>query len=213
MTSKKIQFIIISIIFFIPIIVFAHQPRIVTEQITTKINNPEISQAFYGELIGSPAYYIINSQESFSLYINILSPEIKNADKDFSVDVNINEEIIFTLDGINYEWKSFYEEFAGDNYHEGPDKKITAGPGLYTLKVFSPDNIGKYVLVVGEKEEFPPAEIINTIKTLPKLKKDFFEKSPLTAFSNKIGLFLFIPILILIILVVAIMIFIKKRKK
>jgi len=210
---KKIPFIlIISILSFsIGTKILAHQPRIVSDESLIKVNNPEVSQAFYGELKGEPVYYQIEEGNEFSLYVGILSPQIEGADKDFSVEVIKGEKTIFILDGTSQEWKSFYEEFGGDYYHEGPEKKISVEPGIYTLKVFSPDNQGKYVLVVGEKEEFPFKEIVNTVQRLPRLKRDFFDKSPFTAFFNTIGLFIFGPIIL--ILVIIFVFLYRKRKK
>ncbi len=71
--------------------------------------------------------------------------------------------------------------------------------GLYRIEVFSPSNTGKYVLSIGKEESFTFSETLHTLKSLPVLKKDFFEKSPLTAFFNLIGLFLLIFIILLII--------------
>lgn len=202
-------------------IVFAHQPRLVDQDLTI-VENPEISQAFYGELTGEPAYYQIQAGESFSLYVGILVPDIPNIDKDVSVGVYKDDEFIALLDGTNHEWVEYYEEFAGDNYFWGPEYKdknieefkikgIQAEPGIYTFEVFSPDNLGKYVFVVGEIEEFPADEIVNTFKILPKLKTDFFEKSVFSIFSSRIGTFLLIPI-VLIIGIIFLVVLIKKKK-
>jgi len=211
---KKILTFAISILFvLVGTVVLAHQPRLVFDKNYIRIENPEISQAFYGELKGEPAYYQIEEKYGFNLYVGILSPKIEGADKDFSVETSRNGEIIFVLDGISQEWLSFYEEFGGDYYYEGPENRISVEPGIYTLKVFSPDNRGKYVLVVGEKEEFPLKEIINTVKTLPRLKKDFFGKSSLTAFFNIIGLFLFGPLIVLFVIIFFIILYKKKRHK
>jgi hypothetical protein len=62
--------------------------------------------------------------------------------------------------------------------------------GTYVVVVTSSDNAGKYALAVGKKESFPIGEIIRTIGVLPRLKKEFFGKSPLTAFFNLSGAFL-----------------------
>jgi len=206
-------FLILIIAFLFPVTTLAHQPRLVLNKNYIKIENPEISQAFYGELNGEPNYYLLEEDSNFTLYVGILSPQIEGADKDFSVGVEKEGNIIFTLDGLNHNWESFYEEFGGDYYYEGPDNKILAEPGIYKLKVFSLDNRGKYVLVVGEKEEFPLSEILNTIRVLPKLKKDFFGKSSLTAFFNMIGLFLFGPLIFLLIIIFSIIFYKKKRHK
>lgn len=57
--------------------VTAHQPRLEVGQNATYENaivveTPEISQAFYGKLTGSPNYYKITSDKPFKLYINLL---------------------------------------------------------------------------------------------------------------------------------------------
>jgi len=195
--NKRVLIPIIITCLFLCFQAEAHQPRIVSGP-TTEINNPDVSQAFYGELKGRPAHFTIDSKNSFPLYVGLLSPRVKEADKDFSVIVKRDDAVILGLNGMEYEWEPFYEEFGGDYYFRGPEEKLMVGPGLYNLEVFSPDNQGKYVLVVGEKEEFPPREIINTIAILPKLKKDFFERSPFAAFFNLSGLFLLIFFLIII---------------
>jgi hypothetical protein len=183
----------------------AHQPRLVFDKTSSIenpfiISNPEVSQAFYGELKGMPDYYLIDS-ENFSLYLSILSPAgISNERKDFSVEVN-NGEII--LNGTNFTWTKFFEEFAGDNYWQGPEIEVNASAGKYLVKVSNPDNTGKYSLVVGRIESFPFGETVKTIYVMPKLKT-FFETSPFTAFFNIIGLFLFGAIAIIITLILII---------
>ncbi|MBU1934952.1 hypothetical protein KKF04_02755, partial [Patescibacteria group bacterium] len=109
-----------------------------------------------------------------------------------------------------------------DGYYEGPELRsnekneypigVKVEGGKYEVEVYSPDNMGKYVLAVGTIESFPLNEIINTVKTMPKLKSGFFEKSSLTAFNNKIGMFIFGPAIILLLLI-GVIIYLMKRKK
>ncbi len=190
--------------------VVAHQPRVGFEGILEnpiQVEKPEISKAYYGELEGNPEYYEINSDDDFLLYLNILAPDIQGARKDFIVEVLQNDKIIFILDDAN--WGEFYEPFGGDNYLMGPELEEQVASGTYIIKVSNPDNVGKYSLAVGKIESFPPIEIIKTIFALPKLKKDFFNKSPLTAYFNYSGLFL----LILLILIIALIFGIRYLKK
>ncbi len=219
MKTKEILIIFFIFIFFVSKTTFAHQPRIVSEQFTL-IRNPEVSQAFYGNLKGKSDYYQINSNEDFNLYVGILVPDIKDIEKDVSVRIVLeheheeeHEETTYFLNGTDYEWAYYYEEFGGDSYYQGPELKTTAEKGTYIIEVFSQDNQGKYVLVVGEKEEFPLDEFINTIITLPRLKEEFFEKPAYTAFFNLIGLFLLVIIIAIIAILYIIFRFIKKRKK
>lgn len=223
---KKILIFTICVLFIsTATAVFAHQPRLVNENFV-EVENPEISQAFYGELSGEPVYYRIESSEPFNLYVGILVPDIPDIDKDVSAELyqekDGQKELLALLDGLNHDWPSYHEEFANDNYFWGPEfkaedatgftpkgKEVEAG--VYLVKVFSPDNLGKYVFVVGEKEEFPTGEIINTVKVLPKLKSDFFGKSGWSAFFNRIGLYLAIPLAIIIIILLILTVLIARK--
>ncbi len=184
--------------------VTAHQPRLITDEQTVDIKKPEISQAFYSTLKGQPDVYQIKVDDDFLLYLSILVPDLPNIQKDISAKVMLideqgNKDLLFTMHGETHHWEEFYEPFAGDHYYQGPEKEKTMSAGLYRVEVFSPSNMGKYVLSIGKEESFTFSETLHTLKSLPVLKKDFFEKSPLTAFFNLIGLFLLISIIILII--------------
>jgi hypothetical protein len=196
-------------------LVLAHQPRIGFDTGTLEnpieVEEPEISKAYYKELVGNPEYYKINSNQDFLLYLNLLSPDIENAKTDFIVEVLKDEEIVFILE--SEEWGEFYEPFGGDNYLQGPELEEQVSSGIYIIKVSNPDNLGKYSLAVGKIESFPPVEIIKTIFALPKIKKDFFNKSPLTAYFNISGLFLLILLIILLGLIFLIRYLVIKYKK
>jgi len=223
--------------FFLTTAGSAHQPRIVSEEMT-HIENPEVSQAFYAELKGNPDFYQIKSEAPFKLYVGILVPDLEGIDKDVSVEItredlqigeklvqeHENEEALIILSGLEYEWTRLYEPFGGDWYWEGPELRgnspeeelpegIKVNEGVYTIKVFSPDNQGKYALVVGEKEEFPLKEMVHTLFTLPKLKAEFFERSPWTAYFNLVGVFLAISIGILIGIIVAVVVLVKRMRR
>jgi hypothetical protein len=215
----------------------AHQPRIVSGELT-QIENPEVSQAFYGQLKGKPDYYQIKSDGPFSFYVGILVPDLEGIGKDISVEIRKGHEyderqpehehekgeILFFLNGLDHEWTYYYEEFGGDSYYKGPELRrnpdeeglprgVDVDEGTYTIKVFSPDNEGKYVLVVGEREEFPLNEVINTLFVLPRLKAEFFGKSPWTAYFNLIGLFLLISVLVIVGIVVVVVVLVKRGRK
>ena len=207
---KKI--ILILFVFMMLGLVLAHQPRVGFDATTLEnpieVEKPEISKAYYGDLEGSPEYYQIDSNQDFLLYVNILAPDIEGARTDFIVEVFQNDEVIYTLDDKN--WGEFYEPFGGDNYLMGPEFEEQVNAGTYLIKVSNADNLGKYSLAIGKIESFPPLEIIKTIIALTKLKKDFFNKSPLTAYFNLSGLFLLILLALIIALVFIIRFLIKK---
>jgi hypothetical protein len=217
---------------------YAHNPRMVESGAVTNIQDPEVSQAFYGILSGKPQQYFINTLDPIRLYAGLLVPDIPGATKDFSAEItqvgkfvngagqNASGEKVTgfagkktslsTLDGTKTEWKRFYEEFGGDWYWRGPETAPIGSPtaaspaGLYEIKVSNPGNQGKYVLVVGDQEKFPPREIWNALLTMPHVKA-FFGKSPYTAFFNRIGLFLFGPLILLVVAGLGVWLWIRKR--
>ncbi len=174
----------------------AHNPRLVynTDALPEKpiiINNPDISQAFYGRLKGWEEYYRFKVTTSTNFYWQTLVPAVKDITKDVSAELidNNNGQVIAKIDAKDSEWKPYYEEFAGDNYFSGPSSTLMIAPGTYDIRVFNNNNEGKYVLVVGQKEVFTPKEMVYTIVNLPVLKT-YFNESPLTAYFNYVGLFM-----------------------
>lgn len=180
----------------------AHQFRFPEDEEVTVISNPEVSQAFYGELNWNPAFFEIVSQEPFNLYVGITVPAVENIDTDYLVEVFKDGEQFITLDGKEQEWIKFFEPFGGDDYLRGPEYEMQVGKGKYTIKVSSPDNEGKYVLIVGRKEVFTVDDVINTVQTLPILKEEFFDTSAWMAFFNYTGVFLlFVTVAVMSILI------------
>jgi len=197
--------------------VFAHQPRIVYRQQIPQTNpilikNPEISQAFYAELKGQPEYYKIVSEKEINLYVQILSPKIKDAKKDFLVEVVKDSDVIILLNDANSIWTEFYEPFVGDSYWKGAAFSQRVPKGEYRIKIYNPDNRGKYVLVVGRAEAFPIDETLKLFISLPQLKQ-YFGKSGFTAFFNLVGLFFLIQIVIIVVVIRGSVWLVRKVKK
>jgi hypothetical protein len=199
---KLVPIILLAALLLASVVGSAHLPRLVESNITN-VENPENSQAFYGELRGVPDIYVIDSDTSFRLYASLLLPATGDIEKDVSVKIcreGSDDANCTVLDGMSHEWIPYYEEFGGDYYYNGPElvayqdgkivKGIDSGPGKYTLKVFSPDNKGKYVLVVGEKEKWSAIEFLNTVYLMPKLKSDFFDRPAHEAYFNIFGIFM-----------------------
>ncbi|MDO8592629.1 MAG: hypothetical protein Q7R92_02540 [bacterium] len=171
----------------------AHQPRYVPDSQLVLIKNPAISQAFYGELKGDSAHYLIDLKQEQALYLRILVPDLPEIKKDKTVTVDYAPELgvkaagFAKLDPASAPWENFHEEFAGDDYWQGPELKRPAEAGYYLIKVSSPDNTGKYVLVIGDKEEFPAAEIGKALIAVPQLKMKFYDKPVWQWFNGKVG--------------------------
>ncbi len=166
---------------------YAHQPYMVTDTGVTKVDKPEVSKAFYAELFGNPAVYEITSPDSFDLYVNILVPDEVGMPTDLSVTVTRGTDTVAALEGPAHKWTKFYEPFGGDSYLMGPEQRLRVGPGMYVATVSRPSNKGRYVLAVGEREEFTFKEIVRIVGLMPRLKRDFFGKAPIRALLDPLG--------------------------
>lgn len=183
----------------------AHQPRYAKDEQLVIIKNPDISQAFYGELQGRPAYYLIDLKVAQDLSFQILVPDRPEILKDKTVTVDYAPALgqaalsFAIIDPTAAVWRNFYEDYAGDNYFEGPQVKKLGQAGYYFIKITSPDNTGKYVLAVGEKEEFTALETVKALITIPQLKKNFFQEPLKEWFNGKIGKYFGIGLLIVLV--------------
>jgi len=223
------QKLFILFLFFLPLATLAYQPRLTVNQNYLEILKPETSQAFYGELKGQSAVYKIKSTTSFRLYLGLLVPALDNADQDFSARVYVKDELsnwqmIYFLDGLKMSWLKFYEGFTNDDYLRGPELKseealsdklrgVEMAAGIYTIEVFSPDNLGRYVLVVGDQEELSVQEAIGALSILPAIKKDFFNKSPFSALFTWLAFYLLLLALAVLLPIMAIIILIFTIRK
>ena len=165
----------------------AHQPRIVYGTTPILIDEPEVSKAYYAELRGQPAEYAIISDAPFELYVGLTVPDIPGAETDFRVTITSGGEAVAELDGAAHEWTPFHEEFAGDDYLNGPEFRTQAAAGEYEITVSSPDDLGKYVLATGERELFRADDIIYALVVVPELKSDYFGKPKATFLLSVFG--------------------------
>ena len=195
--NSGILIAILLVLFFSMSALTAHQPRLETGT-NVSINNPiivenpEISQAFYGTLRGSPDYFKINSDIPFKLYLNLLVPASPGIAGDFvSAQVlDANGNVLITLNGTNSTWTPYFEEFGGDNYLKGPEVTQQLPAGTYFIKVFNAENQGKYNIAIGDIESFPIDESLTALVTIPLLKEQFFGKPVTTLFFEFLGLVL-----------------------
>jgi hypothetical protein len=184
----------------------AHQPRLVTQESATVLD-PEVSKAFYDTLTGQPRVYNIYSKINFNLYLNILVPE-SNPKARYSAEVYMldggKREKIAVLDGNIMTWQKYFEPFGHDTYYKGPELKKRLRAGFYEIEVHGSKNQGRYALAIGEEEKFPYKEVLKALKVIPKLKKDFFQTSPVTFILSPMGMMYLGIILLLAMLIGAI---------
>ncbi|MEI8339036.1 MAG: hypothetical protein WCF94_00015 [bacterium] len=204
----------------------AHQPRLVYKAVSTidipfVIQTPDISQAFYGQFKEAKAeYYKVTLPAEQNLYLSLLTPDNTEAAKEVSAQViklnSPDSDIKMSLNGQKFTWKKYYEDYAGDNYYQGPslEKKLPAGD--YLITVTAKDNVGKYVLVTGKTEAFPFKEAVKTLFALPSLKMGFFGTSFFSVFAGIIGKYLLyslIGLLVIVLLVIGLVWYFIRRRK
>jgi len=161
--------LLLFILFLFSMPVHAHQPKLINYSPTIesphKVFFPEISKAYYSKLTGQPHYYVINSEDDFLFYTSILSPKINEEPSRFSLEVlDGDQNIVYKVDGLDFEWTAWYEPYARDWYWKGPEIGVESGKefqtsftidaGTYYIKVFNESNTGHYSLAVGEAEFF-----------------------------------------------------------
>lgn len=193
----------------------AHVPVLVepeTVDATIVIDDADLSQAFYGTMVGFPHTYEIVATEPFTLFTQILVPDIEASTNNISgIVIKVPEEgkrvqEVTRLTAKDATWESEYEPFGGDTYRNGPQFETTLEPGTYRIEVHTPDNLEKYVLVVGTREEMT----IGYIELVRRMAgvKEFFGKSQLMVIQSP---FVYGPLLLMVLLGVCIA-YLRRRK-
>jgi NADH dehydrogenase [ubiquinone] 1 alpha subcomplex assembly factor 1 len=186
MQVAKVILFCTSILFLVSSIAHAHRPVIVKNQSSKEkpvlVKEPEISYAYYGELVGEPHYYKIVYPKEFILYVNVLVPDFSPKTEpipkhDMSFQISADAQPLFTAEGNESEWQRFYERYGRDHYYMGPEFEQGVPAGTYLIKVFSGNNKGKYALAIGKKENFTPWGLVGAMLKARSLDKWFFKPS------------------------------------
>ena len=139
-----------------------------TEAYNSSINEPalpyeifsietdiEEQSEYLGELKGDPHMYEFTLDEG-----STLSLELRQA-KDSSIPFNIivikentdkkGVAEVGRLKGANLEWKEFSDSVLGIKLNQGEVFEKEIDKGVYRVEVSTPDNFGKYMLVMGSE--------------------------------------------------------------
>ena len=165
----------------------AHQP-VVVDSDTTEVVDPEISKAYYGVLSGAAHTYVITSDIEFDLYVGILVPDSESPKRDVKAEIFRGDELLETLGGVDAEWVTFYEPFAQNTYWDAGEYRLRAAPGVYSVRISSPDNASKYSLAIGEIEYFGLEDRANALAVLPGIQQEFFGLSAYELLGTRYGL-------------------------
>ncbi|RLT54116.1 MAG: hypothetical protein DWI70_06685 [Chloroflexi bacterium] len=165
----------------------AHQPVVVASD-TTEVVDPEISKAYYGVLSGAAHTYLIRSDIEFDLYVGILVPDSESPKRDVKAEIFRGDELVETLGGVDAEWVTFYEPFGQNTYWDAGEYRLRAAPGVYSIRISSPDNTSKYSLAIGEIEFFDLEDRANALAVLPGIQEEFFGSSAVELVGTRYGM-------------------------
>jgi len=207
---------ILLLVLLCPLLVDAHVPvlpEFASYDDAKTIVSPDISRAYYGELTSFPhRYEFVIEENNRDLFVEVLVPDIEAAANNIDAiivkqhDAGYVDEVA-RLSAKDATWESFYEWFGGDSYRRGPGFEKTVEPGKYILEVFNANNVGKYVLVVGKKEDFSEVSIFETQQRIYEVKR-FYGKSPLAVLQSP---FYYVPTSVIIL--IALILWYRHRKQ
>jgi hypothetical protein len=195
----KNKLIITAMLLWLPLVIFSHQPRLVTTE-TVAVSNPEDSQVFYDELKGKPRIYRLASKVPFNLSVAVLVPKTSNSEGRYSLAIYHVNKMREKVGGINankIEWQDFHEPFVNEYYLQGSKFNKQLHPGTYEIWIFGEHDRGKYALVVGDKEKNSFRSVIEEIPLLLELKRNFFNESTATFAWSIIGGLYFVSFLLI----------------
>ncbi len=207
--------ILFFIALFIPAnVVLAHVPTVVLQTSlhdVYSIDDPTLSQAFYGTQSGFPHTYEIRVKEPFLLRAEVLIPDTDKATENVT-GIIIKEtgrqgrvEEVARMLAKDASWESFYEFWGGDTYRRGGVFEREVEPGVYRIEVSTPDNESPYVLVVGTREEWGGVGYFEMVGRIADVK-EFFGKSKFRIIESPL---VYIP---LFIVTLAVLFFIYRRR-
>jgi hypothetical protein len=178
------------------------------------IADPTLAQAFYGHMDNFPHMYEIHAKEPFLLSLQILMPDIDSSKNNISgVIIKVPEgggrvTEIASLSAQEAGWGTTFQSLDGNKYREGPAFQKELEPGMYRIEVHTPDNIEKYILRVGTRDEMT----IGYIELLRRISEiqTFFGKSTL---HGVVSPYLYVPLAGVIVSVVGLSVYIWRRRR
>ena len=159
-----------------------------SQQETIQVKNPQTSQAFYDELQGKPKIYFIDFIEASDLDLNLSVPAT-GADRTISYFADIfllsdiaESEKVASIGGSVLDWQESYDPLIREYYYRGSDLSQQLPAGKYRVEVYSTDNLGKYILQIGQEKPDDILSFLNIYWQLPFLKLTYFKTSVLQFF-------------------------------
>lgn len=166
----------------------------------TEISQPFHDQIFYGKLNGFPHNFNITLEEDSEIYLEVHEFDSLHETPDKNVLlVGINKRgpvtKITRLDATSATWEDTKDAVSRDEYVRGPSYAGNLTAGNYLIEVSSPENIGRYALVVRQTEQTSSFDPLREYVRVYKLKM-FLDKSVFSVFVSPIY---YVPLLLFVV--------------
>ncbi len=181
-------------------------------EVVTIVGDPNVQQSILGDLSGSPEMFEIVSDVPF-----VLSAEIRAIGDgallpDFSGIVIRQKELrgveeVSRLLATDADWSLITEPATGLPYRAGPFYSEEVPAGTYRIEVSTPENIGKYILVIGSSKSS-----VGYFASFASVKAvyAFYNRSSFSMFSSP---YVHYPIGILLLLVLLVGTWVWQRRR
>lgn len=171
----------------LPSLAHAHWPEVlgdVPQNAVETVPDPTMSRAYYGTLEGHPHMYEFTLAATTTVFLQTLSPDLERAaGSELVKPTGLLVEMlpsgrvaeITRLYPAASKWPVEYEPFGGDRYLEGPVFEDVLPPGRYRFEVSTPDNVTKYMFVIGTEERWGSTNPFSLLGRIYQVKQ-FYEK-------------------------------------
>ncbi len=207
--------IFLALLLVLPLSLSA-QELIIVENAETRVSNPQVYRAYYGELTGSPHVFTFNvPSDGYTVKAVVLAPDTEDVSTDIVAEMISDKnpgESFARVDGGMIEWQRFFDTSGRDSYLAGPVLENTVTTGSYRIQVSSPDNQGAYVLVFEGEDGFLLGQVISRFGALPTIKSEFFGKSALEAYTTPLLLWPVVTTLLLLASVIILLIVYRRMR-
>jgi len=204
--------LLLFVLIFLPVFVFAYVSVIAKPSNATvvlSIADSKASQEFFGRLDDFPHTFEFEVNETFPFKAAIFVPDWPVQKNDVSI-ILVKEERrgVSEIGRTSIKavpWESQYDSMIVESFRSGGSLETSIEPGRYKLEVSSPNNEGKYRLVLGtekiDRNYFIDLRVLFEVT-------EFLENSKLGTIRSPL---LYWPLLI--VLIGAVCIFIYKKRK
>lgn len=193
--------VIVFALFVLPSLGLAYNPSINDTTIPYEVfvadGNVSTQAEYLGELIGEPQMYEINIGAESTLKLSLSQANTKTAIPFSLIAVKQNTKNagvveIGRIKSKDVTWDKYRDPVLGMSLLNSQVLEVDVTPGLYRVEVSTPENFGKYMLVIGDgKGDAGYFKTLGHVDTI----RSFFNKSTFTMFLSS---YVYYPIGILI---------------